>query len=64
MEKLFPVGLDVYSIFVPDLLHEWDIGGGKAVVTHLFRMLMALKREKSDWSSIIAEIDKRSVGPS
>jgi hypothetical protein len=39
--KLGPHGLDFYTIFVPDLLHEFELGVWKAVFTHLIRILYA-----------------------
>ena len=39
--KLGPHGFDFYSLFVPDLLHEFDLGVWKAVFTHLIRVLYA-----------------------
>jgi hypothetical protein len=46
---------------VVDLLHKWDIGGGKAVIVHLFRILTTIKRQGGDFSSILTEVDKRLV---
>lgn len=40
-EKLGPHGFDFYSLFVPDLLHEFELGVWKAVFTHLMRLLYA-----------------------
>jgi hypothetical protein len=40
-EKLGPYGFDFYSLFVPDLLHEFELGVWKVVFTHLMRLLYA-----------------------
>ncbi|KAL0062417.1 hypothetical protein AAF712_010696 [Marasmius tenuissimus] len=42
-KKLFPLGFDIYSLLTVDQLHEFEIGVWKAVLTHLIRMLLALK---------------------
>lgn len=39
--KLGPHGFDFYTLFVPDLLHKFDLGVWKAVFTHLMRVLYA-----------------------
>jgi hypothetical protein len=39
--KLGPHGFDFYSLFVPDLLHEFDLGVWKAVFTYLIWVLYA-----------------------
>lgn len=39
--KLSPHGFDYYSMFVPDLLHEFELGVWKATFTHLIRILLA-----------------------
>jgi hypothetical protein len=46
-------------MLVNDLLHEWDIGGGKAVISHLFRILHAVKRSNPQFSSILTTVDER-----
>jgi hypothetical protein len=43
----------------PDILHEWDLGGGKGVIVHLFRILDAVKRQDTRSSSALIEIDER-----
>lgn len=35
------VDFDFYSLFVPDLLHEFEIGVWKSIFTHLMRILVA-----------------------
>ena len=39
--RLGPYGLDFYMIFVPDLLHEFELGVWKAVFIHLMQILYA-----------------------
>ncbi|KAK1225782.1 hypothetical protein PQX77_011262 [Marasmius sp. AFHP31] len=47
--KLFPFGFDLYLLLVIDLLHEFELGVWKAVLTHLIRMLYAQrKKQKKD----------------
>jgi len=38
-ERLFEHGFNFYDMFVPDLLHEFELGVWKAVFTHLLRIL-------------------------
>ncbi|KAI0070164.1 hypothetical protein K474DRAFT_1693896 [Panus rudis PR-1116 ss-1] len=42
-----------FDMFVPDLLHEWEIGVWKNLVTHLIRILFAAKDSK------VTEFNKR-----
>ncbi|KAF7422998.1 hypothetical protein PC9H_011162 [Pleurotus ostreatus] len=39
---LLPHGLNFYALFVPDLLHEFELGVWKAVFIHLVRILHAI----------------------
>lgn len=39
--KLATFGFNVYQISVPDLMHEFELGVWKAVLTHLIRILIA-----------------------
>ncbi|KAI0083359.1 hypothetical protein BDY19DRAFT_857627, partial [Irpex rosettiformis] len=40
-EKLHQFGVNFYSLFVPDLLHEFELGVWKATFIHLLRILYA-----------------------
>ncbi|KAF9033895.1 hypothetical protein BJ165DRAFT_1396369 [Panaeolus papilionaceus] len=40
-ERLLKYGFNFYEMFVPDLLHEFELGVWKAVFTHLMRILYA-----------------------
>ena len=40
-------------MFVVDLMHEWEIGVGKALFLHLLRMLESLNE------SLLTELDSR-----
>ncbi|KAI0716914.1 hypothetical protein C8Q76DRAFT_420457 [Earliella scabrosa] len=40
--KLSDYGLDVYSLYVPDLLHEFELGVWKNTLTHLVRILHSM----------------------
>jgi hypothetical protein len=42
-------------MFVPDLMHEFELGVWKAVFTHLVRLLEAL----SEGASRVVEMNKR-----
>jgi hypothetical protein len=47
-------------MLVVDLLHEWNIGGGLAIIVHLFRILGALKKQDSSrFSGLLKDVDKR-----
>ena len=39
--RLSDFGVNFYSMFVVDLLHEFELGVWKAVFTHLMRILYA-----------------------
>jgi hypothetical protein len=49
------VGQDYHHLFVVDLLHEFEIGIWKSVLTHLIRILHA----SPDSDNHIAELDRR-----
>jgi hypothetical protein len=49
------VGQDYHKIFVVDLLHEFEIGVWKSVLTHLLRMLYA----SPNGESVVADLDAR-----
>jgi hypothetical protein len=40
--KLNHAGLEYHSLFVVDLLHEFELGVWKAIFTHLMRILQAI----------------------
>jgi hypothetical protein len=46
-------------MLVADILHEWDLGGGKGVIVHLFRILDAVKRQDSRQSSVLIQVNER-----
>ncbi|KAH9932168.1 hypothetical protein B0H21DRAFT_867145 [Amylocystis lapponica] len=43
--RLYKFGYNFYSMFVPDLLHEFELGVWKATFTHLLRILYAWGRD-------------------
>ena len=40
-ERLSKYGFNFHSIFVVDMLHEFELGVWKAIFTHLLRLLYA-----------------------
>ncbi len=52
--KLAAFGFNVYQIFVPDLMHEFELGMWKAVLTHLIRILIAAGGD------LVQQFDQRS----
>ena len=40
-ERLSKFGFDFHSMFVVDMLHEFELGVWKAIFTHLLRLLYA-----------------------
>jgi len=40
-QRLSKFEFDYHKVFVPDLLHEFELGVWKAVLTHLMRILYA-----------------------
>lgn len=40
-DKLFEHGFDFFQMFVPDLMHDFELGVWKAFFTHLMRILVA-----------------------
>ena len=39
--RLAQYGFDLFRMFVPDVLHEFELGVWKAIFTHLIRILVA-----------------------
>ena len=52
-DKLRLLGFSLFDMLVVDLLHEFELGVWKAVLTHLLRMLESLEESK------IHELDRR-----
>ncbi|KAG2754543.1 hypothetical protein P692DRAFT_201703806 [Suillus brevipes Sb2] len=46
VDRLSPLGFDFFPILVVDLLHEFELGIAKAVMTHLMRLLYAIDPRK------------------
>ncbi|KAL0062348.1 hypothetical protein AAF712_010759 [Marasmius tenuissimus] len=57
--KLLPFGFDLYLLLVIDLLHEFELGVWKAVLTHLIRMLYAQKPGKKKKDDAVEVLDER-----
>lgn len=54
-DKLYLFGFNLFMMLVVDLLHEFELGVWKAVLTQLLRMLESLEESK------LHELDRRSV---
>jgi len=52
-EKLSPMGFNLFSMLLVDILHEFELGVWKSLFIHLLRMLQALD------PSLINELDRR-----
>lgn len=52
---LHPLSVNFFQFFVPDILHEFDLGVWKAFFTHLVRILGS----SSTYRDGLAEVDKR-----
>ena len=53
--KLAQFGLNVYQLFVPDLMHEFELGVWKSVLAHLIRILIAAGGD------LVQRLDERYV---
>ena len=53
VSALSKFGLDFFSLFVVDLMHEFELGVWKAVFMHLVRIL------HTQGAHIVAEFDRR-----
>jgi hypothetical protein len=50
---LSPLGFDVFSMFTVDLMHDFELGGWRALFIHLLRIL-----DTSD-GNLLMELDHR-----
>lgn len=50
---LFEFGFNFFTLFVPDVMHEFDLGVWKAILLHLLRILFAAGEER------IQELNRR-----
>ncbi|KAF9455660.1 hypothetical protein BDZ94DRAFT_1179515 [Collybia nuda] len=55
VDKLSPLGFNLYPIFVVDLMHEFELGVWKATFIHILRILNAA----SPGSRLLAELNNR-----
>jgi hypothetical protein len=53
--KLSPLGFNVFSSLVVDLMHEFELGVWKAIFIHLIRLLEAQGSSKG----VVGELDQR-----
>ena len=56
-ERLSAFGFCVFITLVVDLLHEFELGIWKAILSHLLCMLESLKGDK------LRELDQRKANP-
>lgn len=47
IEKLGPLGFDVFRILIVDFMHECELGTWKALFTHLIRLVATLENGSS-----------------
>jgi hypothetical protein len=52
-DRLAPMGFDFYSIFVVDLMHDFELGDWRALFIHLLRILDAVD------ANLLLELDRR-----
>ena len=52
-ERLAPLGFDMFSMFVIDLLHDWEIGIAKLLILHLLRIVESVD------GGLVIELDRR-----
>ncbi|KAI0055213.1 hypothetical protein BV25DRAFT_1815943, partial [Artomyces pyxidatus] len=52
-ERLAPLGFDMFAMFAVDLMHEWELGVGRAIFVHLLRILDTLD------DALLVELDRR-----
>ena len=55
-DRLSQFGFDIHSALLPDLMHEVELGGWKALFIHLLRMLESLDKH------LLIELDQRYGG--
>lgn len=52
-DKLFFVGFNLFSMLLPDLMHEVELGIWRALFIHLLRILQSIDEQ------LIVELDRR-----
>jgi hypothetical protein len=52
-DRLFSVGFNFFSMLLPDVMHEVEIGGWKALFIHLLRILQSIDQR------LLVELDRR-----
>jgi hypothetical protein len=57
--KLGKTGLDVFSLFVVDLMHEYELGVGKSLFLHLLRIVEAHGADKTTGEDLLTRVDTR-----
>jgi hypothetical protein len=54
-DRLERLGFDLYKIFVPDIMHDFELGGWRMLYTHLLRILQSINQSR------LGELDRRYV---
>ena len=52
-DRLAPLGVNFFSIFVPDLMHDFELGEWRSLFIHLLRILDAADK------NLLVELDRR-----
>ena len=61
-DRLSPLGFNLFSIFLPDLMHKVELGGWKVIFIHLLRMLQSIDEERLvelDWWCLMSYFQGR-----
>jgi len=51
---MYPLGLNFHSLFLPDLMHEIELGSWRSLFIHLLRILDSHRS-----GSLLIELDRR-----
>jgi hypothetical protein len=52
-DRFAPLGFDMFNIFVPDIMHDFELGGWRALFIQLLRILETIDK------SLLIELDRR-----
>jgi len=57
-ELLSPLGFNVFDLFVVDLMHDFELGEWRRLLTHLLRIIESVD------GKLLIELDRRYDAPS